>query len=128
MHFYYEHRKMRFFTEGKKFEKKNFFQKKIFFRQNFYQKIVKGGHHWQKNMIPTLKFRFPSSMTSQIAEKRKIAIFRKSDLYFGGHMTSWWRHSEKFLWQNAPRQIVRKVYKFFQGSVAQVVFKWHIKN
>ena len=83
------------FDPRKKNWKKIFFSKKNFFRQNFYQKIVKGGHHWPKNMIPTSKLWFPSSMTSQITEKRKIAIFRKSDLYFGGHMTSWWRHTEK---------------------------------
>ena len=34
-----------FLRKEKNLKKKIFFQKKIFFRQNFYQKIVKGGHH-----------------------------------------------------------------------------------
>ena len=76
------------FLRKEKNLKKKIFSKKIFFSSKFLSKNRKRWTQLTKNMIPTSKFRFPSSMTSQITEKRKIAIFRKSDLYFGGHMTS----------------------------------------
>ena len=68
-------------TEKYAFTHTPFFENKFLFMR-------KGGRHRQENMIQTQKFRFLKSMTLRITEKRKIAIFQKSDLYHGGHMTS----------------------------------------
>ena len=73
------------------------------FHQIFYQKMMKGGRHRQKHMIPTQQFRFPISMTSQIKKNVKSHFFEK--LTFTTEIIRCHDDAiaQKYLFQNVPR-------------------------